>query len=276
MKETKNLYLQLFEGKDKFDYGVLNGNMQKIDDSHSTVNEHDYYEVLMKDATYVHISYVQGFANGQITGHCLFWKSTFNVNDDYQIIVSNGVESHRLDCTNTSNQITGIKDGVAFASVRISADNSSGAIGMWNVELNGAFYNARTEDVKITILHKLQEEKILVKSDESPLTKPLILDATIDYEVLPFKGDEALKAIVDGRQILIRVPNADGQNFTANYMPIVQYQLPNTSNDYLYLIYMKDGIAANFAAALQSGNFNLLYGQINMKLSKTYDETPLK
>ena len=276
MIETNKLHLQLFEGKDKFDFNVLNENMHKIEDAHSAINIDYYYETLMKNATFEYLSAMQGFAHGQIMGYCLFWQSTYNVMDEYQIIVSNGVETHRLDCTNTSNQITGIKDDVEFVSVQIQYDNSSGAVGVWRVTLNGAFYQRRTEDVKITILHKMQEEKILVRSDGTPLTKPLILDPSIDYSVLPFKGDETLQAIIDGREILIRVPNADGKNFTANYMPIVQRQLPNIDNNYLYLIYMKDGIEENFKTALSTGDFSALYGQIKMELSKTYTETPLK
>lgn len=32
MKQTKNFFLKLFEGKDKFDYNVINENIQTIDD----------------------------------------------------------------------------------------------------------------------------------------------------------------------------------------------------------------------------------------------------
>ena len=276
MKETKSLHLQLFEGKDNFNYEVLNDNMEKIDDAHGAVNEYDYYETLMKNATFQCSMSYGKWAIGQISGFALFLQSTYDANDKYQIIVSNGVETLRLDCRHTSNGITAyFSDGEELITIKASG-TSADVAGLWEVTLNNKFYNARTEDVKITVLHKLQDEKILVKSDDTPLTKPLILDTTINYEVLPFKGDEALQAIIDGRQILIRVPNADGGNYTAIYMPVIQYQLPNQENDFLYLIYMNDGIAANFMTAMQTGNFDALYGQLKLKLSKTYNETPLK
>ena len=58
--------------------------------------------------------------------------------------------------------------------------------------------------------------------------KPLILDATLsDYYGGNYEaGDEALEAIKAGRQILVRVPNASGDNYVATYSPIYMYQVP--------------------------------------------------
>lgn len=110
------------------------------------------------------------------------------------------------------------------------------------------------------------------------LQKPLILSVSKaeEYQNDATIGDEALSAVMTGRQILVRVPNADGGNYTAVYMPIIQYQVPNYDNDYLYLIYMNDGIANNFTTALQTGDFSVLYNQLKLKLSKTYNNTPLE
>lgn len=98
--------------------------------------------------------------------------------------------------------------------------------------------------------------------------KPLVLyaDRANEYVGNAAMGDDALNAILRGRQILVRVPNADGGRFTAVYSPIYFYQLPNYSNQYLYLFYLNDGVDAN---GLPS------YGQLKLLLSKEYNETPL-
>lgn len=97
----------------------------------------------------------------------------------------------------------------------------------------------------------------------------------IDSEAYTY-GDDALDAILKGRQILIKVPNKAGGTLFSNFMPVLQYQLPNENNDYLILIYLKDGIAENIMAALQTSSFDGVYGTIQMMLSKTYTECPLK
>lgn len=275
MKETKSLHLQLFEGKDNFNYEVLNDNMEKIDDAYSSVREDYYYEVLMKDATFEHTLTYGNWANGQITGFSLFFQDTYNTNDDYQIIISNGVEKLRLDCNTLRDGINAFVDGTEFVSIRFNSTPLN-ASGMWNVVIRNTFYTSRTEDIKITVLHKTQEEKIIVHADGTPLTKPLVLDPSIDYSKLPFKGDETWRAIDDGRMIQIQVPNADGGTHTTNRMPIIQYQLPNIDNDYLYLIYMKDGIETNFMTAIQTGDFSALYGQIKMQVSEECKNALLK
>lgn len=108
---------------------------------------------------------------------------------------------------------------------------------------------------------------------------PLILDHNEAdyYGGHPEVGDEALEAIKAGRQILVRVPNADGGTNTAIYVPILMYQLP-CNGYYLYLFYMKDD-KQDLSAALgqPAGTVMLpLYGEFKMLLSKTYNEDPLK
>lgn len=103
----------------------------------------------------------------------------------------------------------------------------------------------------------------------------------IDSEAYTY-GDDALAAILEGRQILVKVPNKNGSTIFSNFMPVLQYQLPNSNNNYLILFYLKDGIAENLLTALQAamqGNtsaFDGVYGVIEMMLSETYTECPLK
>lgn len=122
-----------------------------------------------------------------------------------------------------------------------------------------------------------KEVKMLVKADGTPLTAPYIVDSE-SYKY----GDDALQAILNGRQVLIKVPNIGGGTYTANFMPVLQYQLPNVDNNYLYLIYLKDGIAQNLTTELGklmsggSPDFSNLYGEIKMMLKQTYTSCPLQ
>lgn len=103
----------------------------------------------------------------------------------------------------------------------------------------------------------------------------------IDSEAYTY-GDDALTAILEGRPILIKVPNKKGNTLFSNFMPVLQYQLPNQNNNYLILFYLKDGIAENILVAMQAamqGNtsaFADVFGVIEMMLSQSYSECPLK
>lgn len=97
----------------------------------------------------------------------------------------------------------------------------------------------------------------------------------IDSEAYTY-GDDGLDAILKGKQILIKVPNKTGGTLFSNFMPVLQYQLPNENNNYLILMYLKDGIAENIMTAMQTGSFDGVYGTIQMMLSETYTECPLK
>ena len=110
------------------------------------------------------------------------------------------------------------------------------------------------------------------------LTAPLVLDAdkSAEYDADPSYGDIALKAIRAGRKILVRVPNADGGKFTAIYSPVLTYQLPNYANDYLYLFYLRDEKQNLDLSAVGMGTINVpIYGELQMKLSETYNDSPL-
>lgn len=89
-------------------------------------------------------------------------------------------------------------------------------------------------------------------------------------------GDDALQAILEGKHVLVKVPNKDGKTLYSNFMPVLQYQLPDENNDYLTLFYLKDGIAENLMAAMATQSFDGVFGEITMKLSKMYAECPLK
>jgi hypothetical protein len=109
------------------------------------------------------------------------------------------------------------------------------------------------------------------------VSKPYVIDS----EAYTY-GDDALQAILEGRQLYVKVPNVDGGSKYSNFMPVLQYQLPNENNDYLTLFYLKDGIANNLVTGLtkmmqgdMSGMANI-YGEITMLLSQSYSECPLK
>lgn len=94
----------------------------------------------------------------------------------------------------------------------------------------------------------------------------LYSDKANEYLEDTVMGDSTMGAILSGKQILVRVPNADGETYTAIYSPILMYQLPNFENQYLYLFYMKDGFNENGIP---------MYDQLKLKLSEVYNETPL-
>lgn len=109
--------------------------------------------------------------------------------------------------------------------------------------------------------------------------KPLVLDADVLalYNRNSQYGDEALQAILHGRQIVIKTPNADGGNYTAVYSPVYMYQLPNFENEYLYLFYLRDEKQTLDLSALGMGQIQLpIYGELKMRLSQKYNQTPLK
>ena len=114
-------------------------------------------------------------------------------------------------------------------------------------------------------------------AEETPVIEPYVIDS----EAYTY-GDDALTSILEGRPILIKVPNKDGNTLFSNFMPVLQYQLPNQNNNYLILFYLKDGIAENILVAMQAamqGNtsaFAGVFGVIEMMLSQSYSECPLK
>ena len=111
---------------------------------------------------------------------------------------------------------------------------------------------------------------------EASRTEPIVLDSNANYENDAEAGEATLKAIMEGKNVVVRVPNASGDNYVATYSPIYMYQLPNYQNEYLYLFYLKDEKQNLDLSALGVGTIQLpIYGQIKMKLSREYNQTPL-
>lgn len=127
---------------------------------------------------------------------------------------------------------------------------------------------------------------------DSGATKPLVLYAVRRnktpemYLNDPTYGDAALKAILEGRQILVRTPgkyqiNDDAasyeQQHTALFSPVLTYHLPNYENEYLYLFYLRDEKQTVDLSAAGMGIIEVpLYGELKMKLSTKYMECPLE
>lgn len=109
--------------------------------------------------------------------------------------------------------------------------------------------------------------------DDIPTTKssPYVIDS----EAYTY-GDDALASILSGKQLYVKVPSSSENSLYGNFMPVLQYQLPQNGNNYLTLFYLKDGIAQNLLAALTTGSFDGVFGEITMMLSQSYDECPLK
>lgn len=111
-----------------------------------------------------------------------------------------------------------------------------------------------------------------------PNYSPLVLNAETDYTSDSATGDAALAAILAGRQILVRVPNADGNSYTAIYSPILMYQLPNQENSYLYVFFLRDEKQDLSALLGQAAGTVVMptYGELKLKLSKEYNSSPLE
>lgn len=109
--------------------------------------------------------------------------------------------------------------------------------------------------------------------------KPLLLNADdlASYNTDSVYGDEALEAIIAGRQILVRTPTVSGDSYVENYSPVYMYQVPNVNNNYLYLFYLRDEKQTIDLSAIGLGQVQMpVYAELKMKLSQTYTECPLK
>lgn len=107
-------------------------------------------------------------------------------------------------------------------------------------------------------------------------SEPIVLYEYVDYSENSTMGDKVFKALMEGKNVLVRVENADGGNYTAIYSPIYQYQVPNKLNNYLYLYYLKDTKQTLDLSAVGIGTIQLpIYEQIKLKVSHTYNHTPL-
>lgn len=107
-------------------------------------------------------------------------------------------------------------------------------------------------------------------------SKPLVLyaDKAEEYLTDPTVGDEVLDAIMNNRNIHIRVSNADGGKYTAIYSPVLMYQLPNYQNNYVYLFFLKDE-KQDLSSLGLTGVQMPVYAELKILTSHTYNMTPL-
>lgn len=266
-------------------------NIEDENDSRYIANKpvkEDYgYRTLMKDATFEYEKLSSYHADGFINGYCLLDSNDVIGDQFFTICYDNGVNQYSFDGYSEENARIRVND----REITGNTGSSSTGEGLLKILSDVSFYvcipqsiyEERNGDIKVSVYQKSEANDILVRSNNIPVSAPLVLDSSVTtYEHLPFVGDEALDAILNGRQILVKVPNANNETIYANYMPVIQYQLPNVNNDFLTLIYLKDGLANNLVTALgammQGGqpDFSAVYGELNLKLSKTYTSSPLK
>ena len=149
-------------------------------------------------------------------------------------------------------------------------DNTNTVVEVINfLELNSAKkYNiSKTGTLYVSAYRGIDHEVIFTIKRPNALQTPLFLDVSKAEEYLNDStvGDEALNALKTGRQIWVRVPNADGGIHTAIYSPVIMLLAPNYQNGYLYLLHLNDGLV----------NDQPTYSQLKMKLSKEYNQNPL-
>ncbi len=134
---------------------------------------------------------------------------------------------------------------------------------MKTLTLNGITYEITDEKARNDINNM---QPLLLNADDLGL-----------YDTEPVYGDEALEAIITGRQILVKTPNVSGDSYVASYSPVYMYQIPNVNNNYLYLFYLKDEKRYIDLSVLGAETVEIpIYGELKMKLSQTYTECPLK
>lgn len=181
-----------------------------------------------------------------------------------------------FDCEDGTDDYL-LYDGVNIVRAKLTQSNGIQFFKVANYQ--GEAIEAVTVSIafvgQVKNVHKLDPKYL---PDSVTNRKPYVIDS----EAYTY-GDDALAAILSGRQILVKVPNKNTTNtLYSNFMPVLQYQLPNNNNDYLILFYLKDGIAENLLTALQAAMqgdtsaFDGVYGVIEMMLSQSYAECPLK
>lgn len=229
-----------------------------------------------------------GFENTEFEYGKVLYGGAYRIGDVLSTVFGDGIYNYYLfrDVCVHKNEMLSIANGWKlksdyFASV-IVTDYSHviKKIIPFDFFNDGGKYIAE-EDVLIT----LSCEQYSVNTTEifhvkkTVTYEPFVLNAE-DAEIYltsPTFGDEALNAILYGRQILVRVLNASGDNYVASYSPIYMYQLPNDKNNYLYLFYLKDEKQNIDLSALGLGTIQVpLYGELKLLLSENYYKTPLE
>ena len=133
--------------------------------------------------------------------------------------------------------------------------------------------NFKNGDVLTAEHLNTMEDGIVAACGNGPLL--LNVDNADTYLENSSYGDEALEAIKNNRQILVKVPNADGGVYTAIYSPVMMYQIPNFENKYLYLFFLRDE-KNDLTQAVGYSIQVPTYGQLKMLLSQEYNSNPLE
>ena len=195
---------------------------------------------------------------------------TFSVDHEYRVVTHSQYGDVELFAYPESETVCYFKKGYSSGLVDAITITPN------YVNTHGKFFDTMSLYKIVEEVHKL-DPKFLPDSVANP--KPLILDANLSdyYGGHAEAGDEALEAIKTGRQILVRVPNADGGTDTAIYCPIMMYQVPQ-NGQYLYMFYLRDEKQdLSSALGLPAGTVVLpTYGEFMMLLSKRYDSNPLE
>ena len=133
-------------------------------------------------------------------------------------------------------------------------------------------------EIKTLTLNGKKYDSFIDKNGRENM-RPLLLDADMaeSYDTDPQYGDVALEALIMGKPILIKTPNASGDAYNANYSPVYMYQVPDTGSNYLYLFYLRDEKQEIDLSAIGLGVIKMpIYSQLQMKLSKEYTDNPLE
>lgn len=191
--------------------------------------------------------YLESFAN-----HCVF---TSKVNKGDCLILTN---AHDLTSA-TPYLMVFDKEGkyvtnVAFTVLKTEFDKK------YTFEQDGVFY------ICFNYTTIQSGEFFYIKKPHKKEPFVLYAEKAASYVDDADTGEAVMKAIMEGRQIVVRVPNSDGGKYMALYSPILMYQLPNYLARHLYLFYLNDGVNAQ---GLPS------YNQLKIAVSRDYNQTPL-
>lgn len=122
---------------------------------------------------------------------------------------------------------------------------------------------SQDDENAVSLITSKDQKSLILNADDAELYKT-------DYTY----GEAALAAIKAGKQILVKVPNADGGVYTAIYSPVMMYQLPKFENDHLYLFFLRD--EKQDLSSIVPGLMIPTYGELQMILSAEYNSDPLE
>lgn len=272
----KNIHTIDWYGNAEFSGDVVSGNVSLLGLGNKINAKYNLKGITLEDVTkdrYYINTYIgyegaleRQMSEGDLIGHCTF---TTRVKKGDSIMFTNAhvltSESPYMFVAPDNNSAFQVEFDSIFSSVNFNTNNQNINLSEYIFEYDCDIY------ISFNYTTVQAEEFFYIKSRSS--NEPLILYADTDNPNIN-NGDEALAAIASGRQILIRINNADSGNYTAVYSPVYQYQLPNYQNNYLYLFYIKSEMIditniVGFPLHIPT------YGELQLELSNTYNQTPL-